>query len=152
MPAKLRDIAGEIEAGTDELQFYIHRVTGETVLVEDDAVEALREGQTPELMNIGEEGLEDCRRVAEDKTSFIPLPRERDMNAYEVMVDFALSLPSTNDRITLERALNGKGAFRRFQDTARQLGLLEEWYAFKQAALEAFAREFLEEEGIPFEA
>jgi hypothetical protein len=48
----------------------------------------------------------------------------------------------------LERALHGKGAFRYFKDTARRLGVEQDWYAYRTKGLERIAREWGEGLGV----
>ena len=50
--------------------------------------------------------------------------------------------PGVSDE--LDAALHGRGAFRRFKDAAHRLGIADEWYRFRDAALEEIAIEFLE--------
>lgn len=50
---------------------------------------------------------------------------------WDCMARFAASKDG-DVRYRLERAINGRGAFRMFKDTADDLGLLDEWYRFKE--------------------
>jgi len=46
--------------------------------------------------------------------------------------------------------IKGSGAFRRFKNAIREMGVDEAWYQFKQNALEEIAIEWLEENQIPY--
>ncbi len=50
----------------------------------------------------------------------------------------------------LQAAVYGRGAFRRFKDAVHRLGIADEWYRFRDAALEEIAVEFLEAHGIAY--
>lgn len=47
-------------------------------------------------------------------------------------------------------AIDGKGDFRRFKDTAHHLGVIEQWYAFHDKAVIDFMQSRLEENDIPY--
>jgi hypothetical protein len=66
------------------------------------------------------------------------------------MERFAGSLTDAAVSDELDAALHGRGAFRRFKDTVRRLGIADKWYQFRQTALEEIAIEFLEAHGIAF--
>ena len=50
----------------------------------------------------------------------------------------------------LQAAVHGRGAFRRFKDAVHRLGIADEWYRFREVALEEIAIEFLEAHGIAY--
>ena len=51
----------------------------------------------------------------------------------------------------LQAAVHGRGAFRRFKDAVHRLGIADEWYRFREAALEEIVIEFLEAHGIAYQ-
>ena len=86
-----------------------------------------------------------------DDDVWIAAPHQRDLNEYDIMVDFAeaASDPHANELLCV--ALEGKGAFRRFKDTLHRVGLTERWYTFKKSAYVEVARQWCEENGIEYE-
>ena len=48
------------------------------------------------------------------------------------------------------RAVKGKGAFRYFKDTASRLGLLKQWYRYRDDAMKEFVVEWAQAREIPF--
>ncbi|GHU68045.1 hypothetical protein FACS1894184_09110 [Clostridia bacterium] len=56
--------------------------------------------------------------------------------------------PHKSDMLAV--AIQGKGAFRRFKDTMRYVGLEDEWYRFKDAAYKLKAIEWCDENEIPY--
>jgi hypothetical protein len=149
-PVKLSEVAGNIDAQSDEMAFYIHRSTGEILLVENDVLAAIHKGRTPYAMIGSEEMIEDARRVAASK-DFIALPHQRDFDGYGVMAALCRTVEDDRLRAHLETAISGKGAFRRFKDTVHRYSIEQRWYAFHNEALGGFAREFLDENGIAYE-
>jgi hypothetical protein len=63
---------------------------------------------------------------------------------------FAKSLEDEPARDSLMRALGGRGAFRYFKDRVAELGVRDDWFAFRDQAIRGLAAEFLESEAIPF--
>ena len=82
----------------------------------------------------------------EHREEYIRLPDD-DVNAYDQMERFICELP-IRYQDDLERAIRGKGAFRRFKDTAARLGVLNEWYRYLAADYRREARAWCEANGI----
>jgi len=92
---------------------------------------------------------EDCEKFEED--CWIAAPRQSDIDEYEIMTDFAETVTDRCANELLCVALDGKGAFSRFRDTLHRVGLTDEWYAFKHNAYIDLARDWCEENDIPYE-
>ncbi len=82
-----------------------------------------------------------------DQHGFERLPEQREINEYRMMEDFA----NEYDSAELFEAIDGRGAFRRFKSAIRRLGLLEEWYRFREEQYKRLALEWCEECGIELE-
>lgn len=82
---------------------------------------------------------DDARRVA-------PLPSSE---AYGDMVDFIARVPDRRAADLLERAIAGRGAFRRFKDTLMEFPeLREKWFQFSDVRMQRRAIEFLVDERV----
>lgn len=67
---------------------------------------------------------------------------------WEDMADFAANVRGGQLRRTLENAIEGRGAFRRFKDVVHREGVAEQWYAFSSDREMGRARALLAEAGI----
>ena len=85
-----------------------------------------------------------------EDAAWISAPSQRDINEYDMMMDFAESVSDSHNNELLCVALEGKGAFRRFKDTLYRVDLEDEWYAFKRKAYMEIAREWCEENNIAY--
>jgi aminoglycoside 6'-N-acetyltransferase I len=94
-------------------------------------------------------GIEDDTEKFEDDI-WIAAPCQRDLNEYEIMTDYADTVTDPRANELLCVALEGKGAFQRFKDTIYRVGLNDEWFAFKRDAYIDIAREWCEENDIPY--
>jgi hypothetical protein len=66
------------------------------------------------------------------------------------MDNFAEEQENDGTRNILSHALHGSGAFRCFKNAIYQMGIEEAWFRFRRKALEAIAREWLEEHHLPY--
>ena len=135
MKVKLSEIIDAIEMTNRESESFLDQVTGEIVWFNDFAM-------TPEEKEEASNAL--------DEHGFYRLPTSFDINEYSIMEDFVYSLPESR-RERLARAISGKGAFRRFKDGIRQMGIEEEWYDYQGKAYKRMAIEWCEENGIEYE-
>lgn len=127
------DLAGLAEALDDHdewTEWWFDTATG-TVIPSMD----------PSVSGIDDEELDSDELVAVD-----PQPSRA---AYEAMVEFAEAVADPRPRDLLQRALEGKGAFRRFRDTLYEFPELgERWREFERLAAELRAIEWLADHGL----
>lgn len=69
---------------------------------------------------------------------------------YRVLLQHENREEGRNQEI-LDRAIRGRGAFRRFEDKVYDLGLEQKWYQYRDKAHEKIARQWCEENGIDIE-
>ena len=89
-----------------------------------------------------------ARDVLENENNYLALPTKFDFNEYQIMEKFSLSLQDPKASELLYRLIKGKGAFRRFKDTAHTLELSDEWFAYRDAALRQLAIDWCESNQI----
>ena len=80
--------------------------------------------------------------------NYISLPSKYDINEYSIMEDFIYSLPTGEVQSKLQRAIKGKGAFRRFKDVVNYLGIVKDWYSFRDGAYRSIAVQWCREHGL----
>lgn len=79
-----------------------------------------------------------------DEHGFKRLPEKRELNEYGMMEDFADAIHSAQ----LHDAIRGRGAFRRFKEAVRYLGVEQEWYRFRDEQYKRTAMKWCEENGV----
>lgn len=82
---------------------------------------------------------------------YLCLPTQWDINEYSIMEDFIDSLEDTHIQNKLYRAINGRGAFRRFKDTVYYLDIEKEWFKYRDEAIADIARCWCKENKIDCE-
>ena len=147
----LRDVIEVMDLSSDEATTYINRKTGEIVTLTDEIV-AMDEDpdDAAEAAEWQKDLLPKAREVAASE-DFIPLPGKFEIHEWSIMERFARSLPDAAVSDELDAAVHGRGAFRRFKDAVHRLGIADEWYRFREAALEEIAIGFLEANGIAYQ-
>ena len=146
----LRDVLDEMELSSDEATGYINRKTGEIITLTDEVVALAEDPDAAADAPQWQKDLLPKAREVLASEDFIPLPSKFEIHEWAIMERFAQSLTDAAVSDELDAALHGRGAFRRFKDTVQRLGIADEWYRFRDAALEEIAVEFLETHGIAY--
>ncbi len=150
LPVSLQDVVAEMQMVSDEMTAYINRKTGELVTLTDDDLRIAEDPDTQEdLEDWQEEMLPKIREVL-DSGDFIPLPDKFEIDEWSIMQRFAASQPDPAHGDDLLNAIHGRGAFRLFKILLDRLNLREDWFRFRDEALERIAIEFLEVHEIPY--
>ena len=147
----LLDVIEQMDLMSDEATAYINRKTGELITLTDELF-ALAED--PDGAATDAEWQKDLLPKAQEVVTsedFIPLPGKFEIHEWSIMEHFARSLTDAAVSDELDAALHGRGAFRRFKDAVRALGIADQWYQFRDAALEEIVIEFLEAHGIAYQ-
>jgi hypothetical protein len=152
MPAEvsLQEIVAAMELPNAEWASYLDPETGEIVTVTEEDCRLLEEGvDVDELPDWQQETVTKAREVLESER-FLQLPTEFDIHEWAIMERFAHSRSTPKERDELLSSIHGSGAFQRFRHAIRQLGIEEDWYGFRQAALEEIAKAWLEAHHVPY--
>jgi hypothetical protein len=146
----LRDIVDELEMLSEERTVFLNKRTGELIALSEEELSAAEDGTDPaDFPEWQQELIEKAREVVAS-LDYLHLPSKFDINEYHIMEEFCHSLEDPTASDALLHAIRGRGAFRRFKDHIRFLGVEEDWYRFRTTALEAIAISWLEENQIPY--
>lgn len=120
----LSELASALEDHSDELEWYIDSTTGEILPRSDDIDEEMHE-------HLEHRDLVYIDSVPSDES-------------YQDLVDFSARVRDPRARDLLSRAIEGRGAFRRFKDTLFEFpDLRKAWFAFHDIRMERRAIEWL---------
>ena len=145
----LRDVVEALDLESDELHSCLDPETGEIVTFNEEEVRIAQSGHwetAPEWMR---EHLPKVKRALEDDR-MLELPDRAHIDEWRMMQDFAAEQEQCLCRPELLSTVHGSAAFRRFKNAIQRLGLEDSWYRYRQAAFEQIAREWLEENQIPY--
>ena len=93
------------------------------------------------------EEFEEIAEAIDASDVYVRLPTQYDIHEYRIMEAFAEKKGSRG----LFLALRGRGAFRHFKDCCAELGIRDEYFSFRHNAYFDIARQWCEENKIPFE-
>ena len=147
----LRDVVDQMDQWSDEATTYINRKTGKLITLTH---EELALAEDPDEAEDAPQWQKDLLPKAQEvlaSEDFIPLPSKFEIHEWSIMECFAHSLTDAAVSDELDHAIHGAGAFRRFKDAVHRLGIDDEWYRFRDAALEEIAIKFLEEHEIAYQ-
>ena len=150
-PVKLQLIIEELEIQFDESRTFLNVETGEIISVTS---EELRAAEDDEPFDHLPEWQQEDRKVANDVIEnfedYIELPTKYDVNEYEIMEDFCLSISEQGKRNTLLKVIKGKGAFRRFKEKIIEFDIEQQWYSFRNDRFKEIAIEWCQENNINY--
>ena len=153
--AKLSELTDALEFESVDRRTYFDRHTGRIVSVEDSILNAVEEGEDEALTTVPEwqkEEVETARAIVNNSGDrFIDPPGKFEFNEYRHMENFIGALPDTEAAEQLWRAIKGKGAFRHFKDTLYRLGIQDQWYRHRDAAMKEFVIGWAEANNVPYE-
>ncbi len=85
-------------------------------------------------------------------TRFIALPRKFEVDEYSIMESFIdEEIPNDSVRDYMFSRISGRGAFRRFKEDIRKIGMEQEWYDYRDRAYRDAAIEWCDENGFNYE-
>ena len=148
---KLKDIIEEMEIQFEESRSLLNITTGEVVLVSSDDLRAA-EDEKPfdHLPEWEQENRINAMDVVENFENYIELPTKYEVNEYEIIEDFCLTVSNQRKQESLLRAIKGKGAFRRFKDKIIDLEMEDEWYSYREKHFKQIAIEWCQDNEINF--
>ncbi|UBF27944.1 UPF0158 family protein [Kovacikia minuta CCNUW1] len=81
---------------------------------------------------------------------YLRLPSKFDIHEYSIMERFCDAIEDTELGNELLFQIKGSGAFQRFKHAIHRYNLAEDWYRYRQNALEEIAIDWLEANSISY--
>jgi|ERR1022692_651882 hypothetical protein len=146
----LKEVVDAMDVIGDDTLAYLNPKTGEIVTLSEDDRRLVEDEELDEedLPQWQRKALPKIREVMESD-EFLELPSKFEIHDWEIMERFAQGRTSAKQREELLDAVHGAGAFRHFKSAVRRLRIEDEWFRFRESALEEIAKDWLEEHGIP---
>jgi hypothetical protein len=146
----LRAVAQEMDVFSDEEHAYLHKPSGELVTIRNEEIAIVESGGDLEAYPEWQHDLIRKTQEVIDSEDYLPLPSKFEIHEYAIMEQFCYAVEDEELSQTLLSRIRGSGAFRRFKDAIHRRGLADEWYRFRQAALEEIAEDWLKANNIPY--
>ena len=146
----LRDLIDGMQSQSDAMAFYLHLPTGQVVPVSEEDLFAAEGEEDDARQAEWEVSAREVAQAAAAGEGYLPLPDRFEIDEYRMMERFAEAEQADAARDRLLRSIRGRGAFRYFRDTARELGLIDEWYAYRDRAYDEIAIAWCEAHAIEY--
>jgi hypothetical protein len=144
----LDDLADAMDQTDRDLnEWYLDTQTGEVVLVNTDIGDLEDDEEEPDenAPDWQKDARETARLVEENPDRFVNIPESDRHEAYRLMEDFIATVHDERANDLLARAIDGKGAFRRFKDTLAEFPVIrQQWFDFEAARKRQWAEEWLQ--------
>lgn len=148
---KLKDIIEEMEIQFEESRSLLNIKTGEIVLVTSEDLRAVEDDKPfDHLSEWEQENRIIAIDVVDNFVNYIELPTKYEVNEYEIMENFCLTLSDQRKQESLLGAIKGKGAFRRFKDKIINFDIEDQWYSYRDERFKQIAIEWCQENKINF--
>lgn len=148
---KLADIVDAMELRFEGFYQFLYKKTGQVISITSEELseaEELPEDVCPEDLD---EGIAQALDYYENDQDYVALPEDHEIDEYEIMQNFCFSISPEQGQKQLLRAIDGRGAFRRFKDLIYELEIADEWYQFCEAAYVEIARQWCEDNDLAYE-
>lgn len=147
---KTADLLDALDSQSDQIETFINLKTGEICFIDEEVVNIVEDNRDdyPEWQK---EDVDTVKHYLENPDDYLGLPSQYEINEYQMMEDFSSTLE--NEKITgqLLITLQGQGAFRRFKDSVKFLGIETEWYKFRDERYRQFITEWCKDNEITME-
>jgi len=154
-PIKLSELIEVLEFDSAEYTNRVDLQDGCVVRLPNSLLSAAEEGDEEVLDSLADwekEEVEIAKAIVADSGErFVEAPSKFDFHEYRQMERFIGMVEDAIAAEQLWRAIKGKGAFRYFKDTASRLGLLEQWYRYRDEAMKEYVVGWAEAREVPFE-
>ena len=128
---KLDDIVQELDLQFDEMSSYLNSKTGDIVSISFEELRAAENEEPAEKFPTWQqENIRIANEILEEDY-FISLPTKFDLNEYEIMERFCLSIENEWLSDIMYDSIKGSGAFRRFRDNIQKYNIEQDWYRYR---------------------
>ncbi|MFF2288625.1 UPF0158 family protein [Peribacillus butanolivorans] len=148
---KLKDIIEEMEIQFEESQSFLNINTGEIFFVTSNDLRAAEDDEPfNHLPDWQQENLRVANDVVENFENYIELPTKYDVNEYEMMEDFCLTVSDLRKQNSLLLKIKGKGAFRKFKDKIIDFEIEDQWYSYRDERFKQIAEKWCQDNNVNY--
>ena len=133
---KMSALMGAIELASDSGTYYYDFDKQESIYLSEDS------------WNWDEDEKEISELMDMEWDRFIRMPGKYEIHEYRIMEEFIEKMENQKLQMELYRAIQGRGAFRRFKDKIRYAGIEQQWYEYQNNAYRKFALLWCKENNI----
>ena len=148
----LMDLTIALDMDSEEMSAWLDRQTGRVVWVEREVMDAVESDEdapeTDGMPDMEKAQWQAAKGIAAGDKRYLALPPKYDFHEYRYMERFIGTVKNVDQAEDLWQAIKGRGAFRFFKHTADRFGLLEDWYRYRDEAMNRFMLDWAEANGV----
>jgi len=152
---KLSELIEALEFDFEEIRAFVDLENGCVVMVQRSVLSDVEEGDEEALSDVPDwqkDEVEIARAIVADAGKrFVTPPDKYEFHEYRQMERFIGTVRNSGAADQLSQAIRGKGAFRYFKDTADRLGLLNQWFQYRDDAMKEFVVDWAADNNVPYE-
>ena len=154
-PVKLSALIEALEFDFEEIRAFVDLENGCVVMVQRSVLSDVEEEDEEALSDVPDwqkDEVEIARAIVADSGKrFVTPPDKYEFHEYRQMERFIGTVRNAGAADQLSQAIRGKGAFRYFKDTADRLGLLNQWFQYRNDAMKEFVVDWAADNNVPYE-
>ena len=154
-PVKLSELIEALEFDFEETRTFVDLEDGCVVTVQKSVLSDVEKGDEEALSDVPDwqkDEVEIARAIVADSGKrFVTPPDKYEFHEYRQMERFIGTVRNSEAADQLWQAIKGKGAFRYFKDTADRLGLLNQWFQYRDDAMKEFVVDWAADNNVPYE-
>ena len=146
---------------SDENHVYLNKLTGKIITItdddfamaenaDDDEFEVENGVDLSEYSDLEIDFFQEVKKVAALDDDYLKLPSKLEIDEYEIIERFCLSIPDEKISGVFLDMIRGSGAFRRFKDLIYRYDIEKDWFKFKDEAYKEIAISWLESNGFAY--
>jgi hypothetical protein len=150
----LREVVDALDLPSCEWTAYLNTTTGQIITISDEDRRLVEEDVDPEELPEWQlNALPEIRKSLQalEEGRLLALPDKFEIHEWDIMRRFADCRDDPKQQEELTASIHGSGAFRRFHDCVRSLGVQEEWFRFRDETMQQIAKDWLSARGIPYQ-
>ena len=156
-PVDLEKLVDEMDMQGDEVHLYYDCDASEVACVTDEFSDfgGGSDDESDDSVPDWQREARDLARAVDDDEEgvrFVALPDRVEIHEWDIMRRFAEGAEDEALSHRLQEAIQGKGAFRHFENVLYEAGIRDQWFAFRKQALLEIAREWAQWHNIPVKA
>lgn len=146
----LQDVVDEMNMLSDELHSYLNRKIGRLITISNRELKAAEAGdELSSYSDWEQKAIQEAQDIL-DTDDYLRLRSKFDIHEYSIMERFCYEIESTELSNELLFQIKGSGTFQRFKHAIQRYNLTEDWYRYRQKALEKIAIDWLEANSIAY--
>jgi len=128
------------EDHSNSFTHYLDKQTGEVIMIINDY--DFDEDETDELYG----------RIEEDPDRYLYIEPIESHEGFHIMEDFVATLPQTQEKLILQKALSWRKPFSNFKNALNEMGdIRQQWFDYHETSMRKYIQEWLEAEDLDFE-